>query len=209
MPHAENQQLFEEQMGEGWHCSQCVFNYFVKDLGLNEEFVMKLTSGLGLGVNHGDSCGAVTGAILALGLTHGFAQGSESWAAGGIEELSKELQTKFIERNGSVLCRNLLSGGYDGADESPSAPEGVDPWENCAKYCADAVELAEEYITAASLESIPPAVVASEQPAAEQPNVVPIAAGSGLAGLALGAGAMAVVTYERRRAENEKLKENK
>lgn len=198
MPHAENVQLFTDQMGEGLHCSQCVFNYFVKDLGLNEEFVMKLTSGLGLGVNHGDSCGAVTGAILALGLTHGFANGSESWAEGGIEEISKNLQKKFIERNGSVLCRDLLSGGYDGADDDPSAPEGVDPWENCAKYCADAVELAEEYITADALAKVPAAMNIPEQP-----NVVPIAAGTGVAGLALGAGAMAVVSYERRRAENE------
>ncbi|MBQ9021094.1 MAG: C_GCAxxG_C_C family protein [Eggerthellaceae bacterium] len=203
MPHAENQQLFEEQMGAGLHCSQCVFNYFVKDLGLNEEFVMKLTSGLGLGVNHGDSCGAITGAILALGLTHGFSDGSESWAAGGIEELSKELQNKFIDRNGSVLCRNLLSGGYDGADENPSSPEGVDPWENCAKYCADAVEIAEEYITAADIANIPAAM---DMPKQEQSSVVPIAAGTGIAGLALGAGAAAVITYERRRAENEKLK---
>ena len=203
MSHAENQQLFQKKMDEGLHCSQCVLQYFMQKMNISDEFSLRLASGLSMGVNHGDSCGAVVGAVLALGLTHGFTEGSEAWAKGGIEELAKNVERAFVERNGFSLCRNLLSGGYDAGQDNPSRPEGVDPWENCAKYCADAVEIAEQYITDAALAKVPPAIVVEEQPAPQQPSVVPIAAGSGVAGLALGAGAMAVVTYERRRAENE------
>ena len=204
MPHAENQQLFEQKMDEGLHCSQCVLTYFTEKMGLNEDFVLRLSSGLGMGANHGDSCGAVTGAIVALGLTHGFTQGSESWAEGGIEEITNAMEKEFIKRNGSVLCRDLLSGGYDAGEDNPSYPDGVNPWENCAKYCADAVELAEAYIDDAAIAKVPPAITVEES--GGQSNVVPIAAGSGIAGLAVGAGAMAVVSYERRRAENEARK---
>ena len=92
----------------------------------------------------------------------------------------------------------LLAGGYDAADPNAKAPEGVNPWENCAKYCADAVELAERYLTPGAVANRPRA----EKPQ-EQPSPIVIGAGSGAAGIALGAGAMAVIAYERRRAENE------
>ena len=68
----------------------------------------------------------------------------------------------------------------------------------CAKYCADAVELAERHLTPDAVANRPRA----EKPQ-EQPSPIVIGAGSGAAGLALGAGAMAVIAYERRRAENE------
>lgn len=38
-------------------------------MGLEEEFAAKIPSNLVMGVNHGDSCGAVTSTVLALGLT--------------------------------------------------------------------------------------------------------------------------------------------
>lgn len=185
-------------LDDGFHCSQCVFIHWARQMGLEEEFAAKITSGLGMGVNHGDSCGAVTSTVLALGLAHGFSDGAQSSAEGGIEDMVKEFESAFIARNGSVLCRDLLSGGYDAADPDAKVPEGVDPWENCAKYCADAVELSERYLTPDVIANRPKAEKVPEQPA---PIIV--GAGSGAAGLALGAGAMAVIAYERRRAENE------
>ena len=185
-------------LGDGFHCSQCVFVHWARQMGLEEEFAMKISSGLGMGVNHGDSCGAVTSTVLALGLAHGFSDGVESGAKGGIEDKVKEFEAAFIERNGSLLCRDLLSGGYDAANPNAKVPEGVDPWENCAKYCADAVELAERYLTPDALANRPKAEVQQEQP-----SPIIVGAGSGAAGLAIGAGAMAVMAYERRRAENE------
>ena len=38
-------------------------------MGLEEEFAAKIPSNLVMGVNHGDSCGATTSTVLALGLT--------------------------------------------------------------------------------------------------------------------------------------------
>lgn len=185
-------------LDEGFHCSQCVFLHWARQMGLEEGFALKISSGLGMGVNHGDSCGAVTSTVLALGLAHGFSDGSQSGTEGGIEDKVKEFESAFAERNGSLLCRDLLSGGYDAANPNAKVPEGVDPWENCAEYCADAVELAERYLTPDAVASRPRA----EKPQ-EQPSPIVIGAGSGAAGLALGAGAMAVIAYERRRAENE------
>ena len=38
-------------------------------MGLEEEFAAKIPSDLVMDVNHGDSCGATTSKVLALGLT--------------------------------------------------------------------------------------------------------------------------------------------
>ena len=165
---------------------------------------MRISSGLGMGVNHGDSCGAVTSTALAFGLVHGFSQGSDSGEEGGIEDLVEEFEAAFAERNGSLLCRDLLSGGYDAANPDAVIPEGVDPWENCAKYCADAVELAEQYLTLEDLEHYASDANASGGEWEGVPSPTVVAAGSGVGGLALGILAAAVVTYERRRAKNER-----
>ena len=205
MSHSENMKSFQEMLDGGAHCSQCVFSYWAERLGIDDEFAMRVASGLGMGVNHGDSCGAVTSTALAFGLVNGFSDASESSSDGGVEELTKEFEAAFVERNGSLLCRDLLSGGYDAADPDATVPEGVDPWENCAKYCADAVELAEMYLTPENLERYTSLGLSSDDGEWEDmPSPYVVAAGSGTTGLALGALVALVFTYERRRAENER-----
>lgn len=204
MSHSKNMKQFQKMLDGGSHCSQCVFGYWAERLGIDEEFAMRISSGLGMGVNHGDSCGAVTSTALAFGLVHGFSQGSDSGEEGGIEDLVEEFEAAFAERNGSLLCRDLLSGGYDAADPDAVIPEGVDPWENCAKYCADAVELAEQYLTHEDLEHYTSDANASGGEWEGVPSPTVVAIGSGVGGLALGILAAAVVTYERRRAQNER-----
>ncbi|MBO7675761.1 MAG: C_GCAxxG_C_C family protein [Atopobiaceae bacterium] len=201
MSYQENVERFQTMLDEGSHCSQCVFGYWAERMGLDDEFARRASSGLGMGVNHGDSCGAVTATVLALGLARGATSGDAK--NGGVEDLVKDVEAAFVERNGSLLCRDLLSGGYDAADPNAHAPEGVDPWENCAKYCADAVELAEQYLTAADLANCPAIVSTPASPWEGMPEPTVVAAGSGAVGVAIGAVAAAIITYERRRAKNE------
>ena len=60
-----------------------------------------------------------------------------------LKEKVKELQERFIEKNGSVLCRDLLNG-YDNAD--PNRVSKPDTWDKCPMFCADAAELMDELI---------------------------------------------------------------
>ena len=59
-------------MEDGFHCSQCVFPYAAFRLGMDRDEALRLSAGLGGGCFHGDSCGAVTGAAMALSLVFGF-----------------------------------------------------------------------------------------------------------------------------------------
>jgi C_GCAxxG_C_C family probable redox protein len=135
--------LFEE----GLNCSQAVFSSFAKELGLDPAVAAKLATGLGGGMGRmGHTCGAVTGAFLAIGLKHGSTSGKEREAKEKTYRLVREFSARFTARNGSVVCRELL-----GCDIS--TPEGFEDARRkgllttvCTKMVRDAVEILEEIL---------------------------------------------------------------
>ena len=92
---------------QNFNCSQSVFSAFATQFGLDTETALKLASPFGGGVaRRGEICGAVTGALLALGLARG------AKAPAGKEEiyrLSQEFMRLFEEKHGTLLCRDLIA----------------------------------------------------------------------------------------------------
>jgi C_GCAxxG_C_C family probable redox protein len=89
-----------------FNCCQAVFSAFAPQFGLDEETALKLASPFGGGVaRQGEVCGAVTGALLAIGLARSAgnpASNPETY------RLSQEFLRKFEETHGTILCRNLI-----------------------------------------------------------------------------------------------------
>jgi C_GCAxxG_C_C family probable redox protein len=89
-----------------FNCSQAVFSAFAPQLGMDEKTALKLASPFGGGIaRRGEVCGAVTGALLTLGL----ARGADTPA--GKEEiyrLSQEFMRRFEEKHATLLCRDLI-----------------------------------------------------------------------------------------------------
>jgi C_GCAxxG_C_C family probable redox protein len=92
-----------------FNCAQSVLAAFAPGLGMDEQTALRLASPLGGGLaRRGEVCGAVSGALLALGL----ARGSDTPA--GKEQtyrLAQDFLVRFEQRHGSLTCRELL--GYD------------------------------------------------------------------------------------------------
>lgn len=130
-------------MNSGFHCSQCVFPYAAYRLGMDRAEALRLSAGLGGGCFHGDSCGAVTGAILALGLVYGFDQPDAAQEDRLLIARVREFEARFCAAHGACLCRELL-GGYDKADPDAPAPDGV--YRNCPDYCATACRILDEML---------------------------------------------------------------
>jgi len=58
--------------GKGITCSASVFGAFAQDLGLEEKTARKIACGFGGGISKtGNICGAVSGAIMVIGLKYG------------------------------------------------------------------------------------------------------------------------------------------
>ena len=106
---------------QNFNCSQSVFSAFAARFGLDRETALKLASPFGGGVaRRGEVCGAVTGALLALGLARGaeLPAGKEE-----IYRLSQVFMRLFEEKHKTVLCRDLIAcdlstpAGYQYATE--------------------------------------------------------------------------------------------
>lgn len=98
-----------------YNCSQAVLSVFAEELGMSREDALKIASGFGAGVRTGDICGAVSGAIMALGLKYGHSVQGDSVTKNEMYRLTEEFQKKFIQINSSIICRDLL--GYDVSSE--------------------------------------------------------------------------------------------
>ena len=104
------------RLDQGFNCAQSVLVAFAAQLGLDESRALKLASPFGGGVSRrGEVCGAVTGALMVLGL----AQGSDTPA--GKEKaylLGQDFLQRFETRHGTILCRTLIQCDL-------STPEGL------------------------------------------------------------------------------------
>jgi len=100
---------------QGFSCSQSVFSSFAPQFGLSDELALKLASPFGGGIaRRGEVCGAVSGALMALGLWHGSVTPEDKDET---YKIVREFIHRFEEKHGSIICRRLI-----GADLS--TPEG-------------------------------------------------------------------------------------
>lgn len=95
----------------GWNCAQSVLGVFCAELGLDRETAMKLASAFGAGLaRKGEVCGAVSGAVMAIGLQYGQAREDDREAKEKAYRLGREAMDRFQDEFGSCLCRELLPG---------------------------------------------------------------------------------------------------
>lgn len=93
-----------------FNCSQTVFSLFAPELGIDEKTALKIASGFGGGMACAETCGAVTGSYMVIGIKHGHATfGSEAKAK--TKMLVKRFNETFEKRNGSLICKKLI--GFD------------------------------------------------------------------------------------------------
>ena len=92
-----------EYFRNGYSCSQAICGTYSEEFGLSTEQAFKIASGFGGGMRMGQTCGAVTGALMVLGLKYGEKLKTSEQAA--------EFIKRYRERRGEVSCRGLL--GYD------------------------------------------------------------------------------------------------
>ncbi len=107
-----------ELAGKGYMCSQCVFAHFAPELGVDEELALQLASSFGGGSFYGGTCGAVIGANLALSLEHGWSDDPSMEQIRNLEGKVKEFNSRFAERHGSILCREILGKSFADPEET-------------------------------------------------------------------------------------------
>lgn len=97
-----------------FNCSQGVFTVYAAEAGMDEKLALKIATNFGGGARKGEMCGAVAGALMVLGLKYGHCDAGDFSAKAQAYAIAEEYMDRFIEKNGSVVCRELL--GYDLTD---------------------------------------------------------------------------------------------
>jgi C_GCAxxG_C_C family probable redox protein len=107
---------------EGFNCAQAVLSAFAEQHGLTREQGLRVSAGFGGGMGRmGLTCGAVTGAFMALGLAAGATRGDDIKAKQRTYELARAFVAKFRERHPSLACRDLIGmdiSTQEGHDEA-------------------------------------------------------------------------------------------
>ena len=144
----EDKVLLADQLhNAGFNCSQSVFAALAPGLGLEQEVALKISAAFGGGIARtGETCGAVTGALMAIGLKDGFAAPDPA-AKERIYALGLQLLTRFAALHGSTRCRELLGCDLSTPEGMAEAKELNVFKTQCPLYIKDAVKIASEMLT--------------------------------------------------------------
>jgi C_GCAxxG_C_C family probable redox protein len=84
-----------------YNCCQAVLVPFAAEMGITEEQAYKMGAHFGSGMRHGSTCGAITGALMALGML------------GYDESRATALLRKVREGHGALDCATLLRTSHE------------------------------------------------------------------------------------------------
>lgn len=103
---------------EEYNCSQAILSAYAEELGIDEKTAIRVASSFGGGIARtGKTCGAVTGALMVLGMKQWNSDVEKEEAKQHVYKLSNQLMEEFQERNQTLNCEELLG-------VSVSTPEG-------------------------------------------------------------------------------------
>ncbi len=101
----------EQQFRQSIHCSQVVLMEWAGALGYDREEAARMAAPFGGGMFRGDTCGAVAGALVAVGMRYGHCRPGDTEGNAAMMTKVKAFQDAFLARHGSLTCRDLC--GYD------------------------------------------------------------------------------------------------
>jgi len=142
MTHAEKAKALFEQ---GYNCAQAVTLAFADDMELDRETAARISSSFGGGLGRlREVCGCVSGMAFVAGELYGYADPKAVEEKAAHYALIQELAKEFKEKNGSIICRELLAGITDDTAPTPEArTASYYKKRPCARLAADAAEILE------------------------------------------------------------------
>ncbi len=138
------QQRSAELWDSGFYCAESVLLAVAEKLGIYSELIPRIATGFCGGVSDtGGMCGAVSGAIMVIGLAAGRSSPGEP--AEDAYVLTRRLLHAFAEEFGSTSCPQLA--GCDlGTEEGQQAYKENRVAERCRRYIQKATRLTVQLI---------------------------------------------------------------
>lgn len=137
-----------DYFSSGYNCAQSVVLAFSDLLPVDQDTLARLSSSFGGGMGRlREVCGAVSGMFLVAGLLYGFAGNVTRDEKAAHYARIQALAHAFAEKNGSIVCRELLGLNVK---HDPPTPEARTPAyyqkRPCKELVGDAAEILEAFL---------------------------------------------------------------
>ncbi len=129
---------------EGYNCSQAVFAAHAPLLGVDRQSALKIACSFGAGMGRcGGTCGAISGALMVVGLKYGNKSVADKEAKENTYAKTTEVLKQFQERNHSILCKELIGCDLSTPEGMKSAKDRRIHETICLGFVKDASEILE------------------------------------------------------------------
>lgn len=144
-------EIARQRFEQGFSCSQAVFSALAERWNVDPELALRVAAGFGGGLaRSAQTCGCVSGAIMALGMAQStVAPGENRAAKEATYEAGQRFLRTFTGRNGSTLCADLLGCNISTPAGLTEAREQGLFRARCGRLVEDAVEIVEEMLDGA------------------------------------------------------------
>ena len=142
MKHIEKSVAYHHK---GFNCCQSVLAAFSDVTGLSEQASFDAAGGFGAGMQTGEACGAIVGAIMTLGLLHPVDPEQPVPSKQRTGRLAKEFQRRVKEKFGELRCHPLLKTEIAATDDTPAA-KALGLTQRCDILIASSAEIVEDMI---------------------------------------------------------------
>ena len=133
---------------QGYNCAQAVAVAFSDLTGLSPELSAKMASSFGGGMGRmREVCGAVSGMLLVTSLLYGYDRSEDHQGKKDLYALVQSLAEQFRQKNGSIVCRELLKNPPSDPNPSPRTAEYYRQ-RPCAAMVYTAAEILDAYVMA-------------------------------------------------------------
>jgi C_GCAxxG_C_C family probable redox protein len=137
-------QFFEQ----GYNCAQSVAGAFAVEMGMPQATVFRLVSGFGGGMGRlREVCGAVTGMFFVLSALYGYEDPKTDEEKKALYARVQTLAQAFAEKNGSIVCRDLL--GLKEKKQGPTPEKRTAAYyakRPCGQLVEQAADLLQDYL---------------------------------------------------------------
>ncbi|MDR1535937.1 MAG: C-GCAxxG-C-C family protein [Planctomycetota bacterium] len=97
-----------EYFAGGFNCAQSMAIAFCDKYAADRETMARMTCGLGGGMRSGEVCGAISGAVLVIGLASGQARMEDRAAKKNCYAKTSEFMGRLKAGNQPLTCRQIL-----------------------------------------------------------------------------------------------------
>ena len=124
---------------------------YAPELGMDANEAARIAAPFGAGMSRmGWTCGAVSGALMVIGMRYGHEAGTDYETKERLFQLSQTFLVEFEAHHGSVVCRDLLGRDLSLPGELEQIREEGTFELLCPKLVGDAVEILETILSSGS-----------------------------------------------------------